>query len=319
MTCSTIPEVDDLRNYVYEAHQGGASFVYHIETGVAFKVQTQVSQFLEYLHSTRSICKEFQNVAAEHLLTEKAIKYHNEPWVDDNEPWVYDSDDPDDSDDPNDDGNDDADDNDNDDDDKDDPFYSHGTCTAGKALGTEFGASKKATLIVVRLHRVDNRELEAALALILQDLNNHPERRKRSVVTMSLTLTSDWDEDEKLRFTNLAQQLLEKDVPFVCNAGNIEEEFPSREIDEYPQLLGGPELPLIVVASVDSTGNLSEFSKTGPQVTIHAVGKDIECLGKEDADILLRDGTSFGKCSISTCLPSAPTNIMLLSCTTGRR
>ncbi|KAM0290842.1 hypothetical protein ACHAO9_004769 [Fusarium lateritium] len=252
---STIPELNDLKNYVYEGHQGGSSFVYHIETGVAFKAQSQ----------------EFPNVATEHLLTEEAIKQHDEPWVDD-------TNDPDDDDDNN---------------DKDDPWYSHGTCTAGKALGTEFGASKKATLVVARLHVVDQLEVEEALKLILEDLNNHPERRKRSVVSMSLSMGIKWSDEDIKDFEGLARRLIEMDVPFVCIAGNIEDESPEPEIDEYPQLLQSADLPIVVVASVDSTGSLSEFSKTGPQVTIHAVGEEVNCLGKEDADVLVKDGTSY--------------------------
>ena len=34
----------DLKNYVYESHGGGASFVYHLEMGVAFKAQPDVSE-----------------------------------------------------------------------------------------------------------------------------------------------------------------------------------------------------------------------------------------------------------------------------------
>lgn len=232
-----------------------------------------------------------------------------------------DNDDPDDSDDP------DEDDDDNNADDtvskadvpKSDPWYSHGTCTAGKALGTQFGASKKATLIVVRIHPVDNLEVEAALELILKDIDNHPERRKRSVVSMSLSMGTEWGDEDINAFKDLAHRLIDKDIPFVCIAGNIEEDPPQPEIDEYPQLLQGADLPIIVVASVDSTGSLSEFSKTGPQVTIHAVGQDVKCLGKEDDDMLVKNGTSYGKCSMSTCPPSPPTNIMLLSCTDSRR
>lgn len=40
---STIPDLSDLNNYVYEDHAGGASYVYFIETGVAFLSQAAVS------------------------------------------------------------------------------------------------------------------------------------------------------------------------------------------------------------------------------------------------------------------------------------
>jgi hypothetical protein len=56
----------------------------------------------------------------------------------------------------------------------------------------------------------------------------------------------------------------------------------------------GPDLPLIVVGSVDSTGNRSEFSKGGPHVTLHAVGDPIECLPRDSKDPVERAGTSYG-------------------------
>lgn len=61
----------------------------------------------------------------------------------------------------------------------------------------------------------------------------------------------------------------------MCVAGNIEDDSPRPEIDECPQLLQGDDLLIIVVASVDPTGSLSEFPKTGLEVTIHAGGQDL--------------------------------------------
>ncbi|KAF5716253.1 peptidase S8 S53 domain-containing protein [Fusarium globosum] len=177
----------------------------------------------------------------------------------------------------------------------DEDMHSHGTCGAGKALGTRFGVSKKATLIVVRMHEVTSEEFQAALELILADLEDHPERQKKSVVTMSLTLGQDWEEDDNLPdFTELFQKLFAMDVPLVCISGNIEEGFEEPEVDEYPPLMEGPDLPLIVVGSVDSTGNRSEFSKGGPHVTLHAVGDPIECLPRDSKDPVERAGTSYG-------------------------
>lgn len=40
---STIPDLDDLSNYVYEDHPDGASYVYFVETGVAFLSPAAVS------------------------------------------------------------------------------------------------------------------------------------------------------------------------------------------------------------------------------------------------------------------------------------
>ncbi|VZH97917.1 unnamed protein product [Fusarium fujikuroi] len=203
---------------------------------------------------------------AQHLLTDMAMENGDKPWFDDDDEGEDDED-----------------------------MHSHGTCGAGKALGTRFGVSKKATLIVVRMHEVTSEEFQAALELILADLEDHPERQKNSVVTMSLTLGQDWEEDDNLPdFTELFQKLFAMDVPLVCISGNIEEGFEEPEVDEYPPLMEGPDLPLIVVGSVDSTGNRSEFSKGGPHVTLHAVGDPIECLPRDSKDPVERAGTSYG-------------------------
>ncbi|VTT64489.1 unnamed protein product [Fusarium fujikuroi] len=202
----------------------------------------------------------------QHLLTDMAMENGDKPWFDDDDEGEDDED-----------------------------MHSHGTCGAGKALGTRFGVSKKATLIVVRMHEVTSEEFQAALELILADLEDHPERQKNSVVTMSLTLGQDWEEDDNLPdFTELFQKLFAMDVPLVCISGNIEEGFEEPEVDEYPPLMEGPDLPLIVVGSVDSTGNRSEFSKGGPHVTLHAVGDPIECLPRDSKDPVERAGTSYG-------------------------
>ncbi|KAI3576233.1 peptidase S8/S53 domain-containing protein [Fusarium oxysporum f. sp. albedinis] len=245
---STIPRLRDLKNYVHENHSGGQSFLYYVETGVAFKAQSE----------------EFPNVASQHLLTNLAIKNGDKPWFDDD-----------------------------DEDENDEDMRSHGTCGAGKALGTRFGVSKKATLIVVRMHEVTSTEFEAALELIIADLEDHPERRKKSVVTMSLTMGQGWEDDNLRDFRKLFQGLFAKYVPLVCISGNIDEGFEEPDVDEYPALMEGPDMPLIVVGSVDSTGNRSEFSKGGAHVTLHAVGDPIDCLPKDSKDPVERAGTSY--------------------------
>lgn len=240
---STIPVLRDLKHYMYESHAGGGSYIYHIETGVAFEAQHQ----------------EFPNIAPQHLLTQQAIDNHEEPGEDDDE---------DDS--------------------------SHGTCSAGKALGTQFGASKKAMLVVVRLYLIDTDEFKEALDLIIHDLDEHPERRKKSVVTMSLSIGQDWDEETRDDVRELLNQLFDRDVPFVCISGNTDPaENDSEEVNEYPALLEGPDFPLIVVGSVNSEGALSDFSQRGPHVTLHAVGEDILCLPKDSQTPMRDDGTSF--------------------------
>src|SRR5438477_5757407 len=90
---STIPDVGQLKNYVFESNNGRKSFVYHVEHGVAFLRHPQ----------------EFPNIAESHIFTEEAEELGRRAEDDNSVP----------------------------------PF--HGTCIAGKAVGQEYGAAKKAT------------------------------------------------------------------------------------------------------------------------------------------------------------------------------
>lgn len=204
-------------------------------------------------------------MASHHLLTLNATKYNKEPWVDDDQ-----------------------------------EMPSHGTCTAGKILGTRFGASKQATLVVVRLYDLDALEFEEALELIRDDIKANPERRKKSVISMALTMGQDWEAPEIRSVSNFLRQLFDMDVPFVCISGNIEDESDDTDVDEWPALLEGPDMPLIVVGSVNSDGERSDFSQAGLHVTTHALGEDIQCLPRDGEVPIEEDGTSYGIFSFST-------------------
>lgn len=209
---TTVPKLEDLKDYVYETHNGEGIFVYHIEQGVAFVAQKA----------------EFPHVAPEHILTEFAEVGDKKPEIDDNP-------------------------------------RSHGTCTAGKAVGKEYGAAKKATLVVVRLYDRKSSEVIEALELVAADIRRRPERRKKCVVTMSIGNMELKDNDIDDLKENL-KALFELDVPVVATAGNQGENPNRRDVDRYPGLLGGGDLPIIVVGSVDSNGQKSSFSQGGPCV-----------------------------------------------------
>lgn len=165
---------------------------------------------------------------------------------------------------------------------------------AGKALGAQYGASKKATLVVVRLHALNSEEFLEALEAIIEDLDRNPQRRKNSVINMSLHFGIDWDDDDIQRATVRFNALFVRDVPFVICSGNIFEDDDGPEVDTYPALLEGPDMPLIVVGSVNHKGEMSEITQAGPHVNIYAVGEDIVCMPKEGDETMEEDGTSFG-------------------------
>jgi len=155
--------------------------------------------------------------------------------------------------------------------------WAHSTCTAGKAVGQNYGASKKAKLIVVQLNDIDSTDFIDALELIAQDVKSKPERRKKSVVTMSWGLPR--LEPTQLQVLDMQiaiNDLFEVDVPLFAASGN---DAPTKgRIDAYPGLFASPEFPLITVGSADFDGKRSSFSQAGPQLTTYAVGNDITCV-----------------------------------------
>lgn len=172
----------------------------------------------------------------------------------------------------------------------------HGTCTADKALGAQYGAAKKATLTTVVMARAMLAEILSAFSQIATDLREHPERRKFSVVTMSLsgpTVNSGHPLTKYLRST--IESVMSMDVPVVVTAGNNARQPGHELVDRMPAAFAAPDCPLIVVGSSNAAGQRSAFSQRGPQVTIHAVGEDITCIRKDSNQppATKLQGTSF--------------------------
>jgi subtilisin family serine protease len=181
----------------------------------------------------------------------------------------------------------------------DDPLAdSHGTCTAGKALGARFGAAKQAKLVVVQIANLSVDEILNGVKLIFNDITKtHPERRKKSVVTMSVYLeqnTGDPMAEEILHDAILT--LMEEDIPMFTSSGNFasDPKNPRKEVDTIPGIWEGEDYPLIVVGSTDHGGALSPFSQEGKHVFIHATGNQITCMLRQGADPAKnKEGTSF--------------------------
>ncbi|TVY78560.1 Subtilisin-like protease [Lachnellula suecica] len=242
---STIPELKDLKDYVYEASDGKDSFVYHVESGVAYINQQN----------------EFPNMAspADHLQTFLAIKRGWKPFQD--QGLV----------DPN-----------------------HSTCSAGKAVGMNYGAAKHAKLVVVQLGQLSGPELNTALVKIIDDISAKPERQKRSVVTMSLGGTIPRSNYIVQGMTkNLIKKLMDMDVPFFVPAGNFGA-IGHPKVDAIPAVWASDDYPLLTIGSTTFDGKRSSFSQTGDQVFLYAAGEGISCMprsGTQPATNLW--GTSF--------------------------
>ncbi|KAK5655245.1 hypothetical protein OQA88_5812 [Cercophora sp. LCS_1] len=154
----------------------------------------------------------------------------------------------------------------------------HSTCTAGRAVGQQYGAAKKATLVVVVMGEYHLLEMISAFSELLAHFRENPERRGASVITMSLSGPI-FQPSIILQVTLLAEtigEILALGVPVAVSAGN-DARIPRREnVDTVPGIFAGQAYPLI----------------GGPQVTLHAVGEGVTCL--MDGDIPgTKTGTSY--------------------------
>ncbi|KAB5578895.1 hypothetical protein GE09DRAFT_1262190 [Coniochaeta sp. 2T2.1] len=236
---STISDIEQLKNYVYDGNSGIKSFAYHLEMGAA-----------PQRHPA-----EFPHVAPKHLLTPRAQGLGRQPGED----------------------------------------YSprfHGTCTADKAVGQQYGVAKKATLVVVTIADLSVEEFTAGFQEIAIDLVAHPERRKFSVVTLSICGPRHDPEDPVLPpamqlLKNAVQEVMDMDVPVVVAAGNgMSAAFAEMFPDNFP---------LVVVGANDlKINDKAPYSQLYP--TLYAVGSDTTCWAESTTTPDTRlEGTSGGQ------------------------
>ena len=123
----------------------------------------------------------------------------------------------------------------------------HSTCTASKAVGNLCGASKRATLVVVKMPDIERDSVNEVLDTVIDDIKRK-HRQKSSVVTISWFTRDAVDRAflESPLARKLAGQILElltMDVIVVCAAGNAaQERTPDGKlrpfVDTFPALLG---------------------------------------------------------------------------------
>ncbi|KAH7075138.1 hypothetical protein FB567DRAFT_597071 [Paraphoma chrysanthemicola] len=148
------------------------------------------------------------------------------------------------------------------------PVESHSTFVGSKAVGTQYGVAKKATLIPVKLYAGLETEFEQAFRLVTDDLRDHPGRAERSVVLITrgfdeTTLAEAKLDDisRKLWEVNI-RALFDLGVPIVMAAGNNAQGESKYVINSRPQIYQEPGVPII-------------------NPMIYAPGKDVTCLTKE--------------------------------------
>ncbi|KAH7347071.1 peptidase S8/S53 domain-containing protein [Pyrenochaeta sp. MPI-SDFR-AT-0127] len=160
----------------------------------------------------------------------------------------------------------------------------HGTFVASKAIGTQFGVAKKATLIPVKMTYEESDFLDA-FKQILSDLSAHPERQDRSVVLVASGSEEPDTYDNvkrelsyKYNYEIPMRSLLAMGVPIVLAAGNFAQEPNRQNIDSRPQIYQSEDIPLI---------------NSGLLVTVYAPGDNVEGLFKDDFTSKVQSGTSM--------------------------
>lgn len=150
----------------------------------------------------------------------------------------------------------------------------HGSCTASKIAGVDYGVAKKASLIIVKINTKWLSSGLDGLVLVLNDLR----RRKKdgeyipgyNIVSMQSALKNslaDRYSTDTLKY--LISELINMyGIILVCAAGN-----GGGKIDSIPPTFS-PKMPIIVVGAVSPhTGANLPFSNRGPPLTVSAPGQ----------------------------------------------
>ena len=183
----------------------------------------------------------------------------------------------------------------------------HSTCTASKAVGNLYGASKKATLVVVKMPDLSQPSAYEVLDTVIDDIH-YQDRKATSVVSVSWTAPF-----ASFLAQRLEQQIIElmaMGVPFVCAAGNAAQEpdvhggmriFTDTSPAFFPS--AAPYWPFFAVGNSEIDGRrcpASQLSLQGIRPQVYAPGVDITCASSTSIIGSRTDtGTSFCKSPLS--------------------
>ena len=175
---------------------------------------------------------------------------------------------------------------------------SHSTCTASKAAGRIYGASKTATLVVVKMPDLSYADIGGVLVTIYDDIVAKG-RQRQSVISISWgdNDTTIWPTSHWEIFKAYAVELNKISVPIFVSAGNAARSYGRGKIDAAPAVFPSwfpKDLPkLIAVGACNDNGIRSDFSQEEHGILreeqFHAPGVGINCIKGQS------DGTSFGK------------------------
>ena len=185
----------------------------------------------------------------------------------------------------------------------------HSTCTASKAVGNLYGASKSATLVVVKMPYPDQDSVLEALDTVIDDIKDKA-REWSSVVSIS------WDttaasfgryiaSPPAIRLHDQIEELLKMDVVIVCAAGNAaRSRTPTGElrtyVDTYPPFIRDFPLPswrkrFFVVGNSDIDGvRFKDSQQLRSSTQLYAPGVNIKCASNTSpTGYTTGTGTSF--------------------------
>ncbi|KAK0510141.1 hypothetical protein JMJ35_007535 [Cladonia borealis] len=169
----------------------------------------------------------------------------------------------------------------------------HSTCTASKAVGNLYGASKRATLVVVKMPSFEEDSVHEVLDTVIDGIIDN-RRKATSVVNISWGLKEPMQRAllttlGKKLFTQI-QRLMAMGVTIVCAAGNKALQLddhgrPRETVDTLPAGLWnrgfpGSEKQFFVVGNSDINGarhGTSQIAVSSYKPQIYAPGVDIKC------------------------------------------
>lgn len=191
----------------------------------------------------------------------------------------------------------------------------HSTCTASKAGGMIYGASKSATLVVVKMPDFSEGAIGEVLATILEDVMT---KSRHGVSVISISWGTRYAEDLNFPifdpwpgFYSDLEKLASQNVLVVCAAGNARQEhFRGRKrlwIDTYPAIFSpqvskphfrSSSLNLVAVSNCNVYGSQAPKSQAPMVDPLFAPGVDIKCaVSTAETGYRLDSGTSFCKSS----------------------
>lgn len=183
---------------------------------------------------------------------------------------------------------------------RDDP-NGHGTAVASKICGGMGGVAKMTTIIPVK---INIKNILSWTSMWTRTLNDILQRQGsgngaapgKTVINFSNAYAARIDPFQVERVIPILRNIMDLGVSIVVAAGN-EREKEGPNVSRAPAVWAVPELPIVVVSSVDRNFQTSIFSNAGRQTSVWAIGEEIVVALPTSHDAYQTDGvgTSCGK------------------------